>query len=175
MHHYNLKMLGLCETRWNGTERRRLMSGDTIIYSRHEEGHPHIHRVALLPTPEAAQGLLSWEPVSPRLLTARFNSKARKVTIIQCYAPTNAAETEKKETFYEQLQVVMDKLPGRDLKILMGDLNTKVGADNANGELVMRNHGVGIRMRMESDSLSSAPSRTWSLEVPCSSTSRSTR
>ena len=68
-------------------------SGDTIIYSGHEEGHPHVHRVALLLTPEAAQALLSWEPVSLRPLTARFNPKGRKVTVIQCYAPTNAAET----------------------------------------------------------------------------------
>ena len=145
MHRYNLKMLGLCETRWNGTGRMLLTSGDTIIYSGHEEEHPHLHGVALLLTPEAAQALLSWEPVSPRLLTARFNSKGRKVTVIQCYAPTNAAETEEKEAFYEQLQAVMDKLPRRDLKILMGDLNAKVGADNTNRELVMGKHGVGVQ------------------------------
>ena len=29
----------------------------------------------------------------------------------------------------------MDKLPRRDLKILMGDLNAKVGANNTNREL----------------------------------------
>ena len=89
MHRYNLKMLGLCETHWNGTGRMRLTSGDTIIYSGHEEGHPHVHGVALLLTPEAAQALLSSELVSPRLLTARFNSKGRKVTVIQCYARTH--------------------------------------------------------------------------------------
>ena len=61
MHRYNLKMLGLCETRWNGTGRTRLTSGDTIIYSGHDEGHPHIRGVALLLTPEEAQALLSWE------------------------------------------------------------------------------------------------------------------
>ena len=93
------------------------MSDDTIIYSRHEEGHPHIHGVALLLTPEAAQALLSWEPVSPRSLTARFNSKGRKVTVMQCKTPTNTAETKEKEAFYEQLQAVMDKLPRKDLKI----------------------------------------------------------
>ena len=147
MHRYNLKMLGLCETRWNGTGRMWLTSGDTIIYSGHEEGHPHVHGVALLLTPEAAQALLelSGEPVSSRLLTARFNSKGRKVTVIQCYAPTNAADTEEKETLYEQFQAVMDKLPRRDLKILMSDLNAKVGADNTNRELVMGKHGAGVQ------------------------------
>ena len=143
MHRYNLKILGLCETRWTGTGRTRLMSGDTIIYSGHDEGQPHAHGVALLMTPEATRALLSWEPVSPRILTARFNSKGRKVTILQCYAPTNAADIEDKESFYQQLQAVVDKTPKRDLKILMGDLNAKVGSDNTNSELIMGSHGTG--------------------------------
>ena len=76
---------------------------------------------------------------------ARFNSKGRKVAVIQCYAPINAAETEEKEAFHEQLQAVMDKLPRKELKILMGDLNAKVGADNTNRELVMGKNGVGVQ------------------------------
>ena len=43
MHRYNLKILGLCETRWNGSGRTRLTSGDTIIYSGQEEGQPHMY------------------------------------------------------------------------------------------------------------------------------------
>lgn len=39
----------------------------------------------------------------------------------------------------------MDKLPRRDLKILMGDLNAKVGADNTNRELDMGKYGVGVQ------------------------------
>ena len=143
MHRYNLKILGLCETRWNGSGRTRLTSGDTIIYSGQEEGQPHMYGIALLMTPEATQALLSWEPVSPRILTARFNSKGRKVTIFQCYAPTNTADMEEKEEFYDQIQAVIDRAPKRDMKILMGDLNSKVGTDNTDRELTMGRHGTG--------------------------------
>lgn len=125
--------------------KRENCSGDTIIFSGHDEGRPHICGVALLLTPEVAQALLSWDSVSLRLLTTRFNSKGRKVAVIQCYAPTNAAVTKETMTFYDQLQAVMYKLPKRDLKILIGDLNAKVGADNTNRELIMGKHGVGVQ------------------------------
>jgi exonuclease III len=56
--------------------------------------------------------------VSSRILTARFQSKGGKVIIVQCYTPTNKAEIEEKENFYEQIQAIIDKLSKRDMTIL---------------------------------------------------------
>jgi exonuclease III len=78
--------------------------------------------------------------VSLRILTARFNCKGRKVTIRQCYAHTNVADEKEKDEFYEQLQAILDKRPKRDLKLLMGDFNAKVGTDNMDRELIMSKH-----------------------------------
>ena len=118
MQRYNLKIIGLCETRWTGTGRTRLTCGDTIFYCGYEEGQPHMHGEAVLMTPEAARALLSWEPVSPRIILARTNCTGKKVTIVQCYAPTNTFSLESKEEFHEQIQATMDKIPNRDLKSL---------------------------------------------------------
>ncbi|WP_353806162.1 hypothetical protein, partial [Acinetobacter baumannii] len=73
----------------------------------------------------------AWEPVSSRLISARFNSKGRKITIIKCYAPTNAVTKEEKEEFYVALQSLLDRSPRRDMKVIMGDLNAKVGRENS--------------------------------------------
>ena len=145
MKRYNLKILGLSQTRWTGSGRTQLLSGDTIIHSGQNEAQTQTHGVALLMTPEAKRALLSWEPMSPRILTARFNSKGRKVTIIQCYAPTNLAAIEEKDEFSHQIQAALDKTLKRDMKILMADTNAKVGADNTNSEHIMGRHGIGVQ------------------------------
>ncbi|XP_059161684.1 uncharacterized protein LOC131944848 [Physella acuta] len=122
----------------------RLVSGETVIYSGHEdEDHEHTQGVAIMMSPEATNALIAWEPVSPRLIAARFNAKGRKTTLIQCYAPTKAATDEEKEDFYSALQAQIDKSPKRDIKIVMGDMNAKVGTENKERELTMGKNGIG--------------------------------
>ena len=89
---------------------------------------------------EAAQCLLEWELVSERTIRARFNSRWQQVTILQCYAPTNEAMEKVKDDFYDQLQMVLEQVPCRDVKIVMGDMNAKVGMDNTGSEEVMGKH-----------------------------------
>lgn len=43
------------------------------------------------------------------------------MTLFQCYAPTNDANEEVTNAFYEQLQHKLDNTPDHDIKIIMGD------------------------------------------------------
>lgn len=52
-------------------------------------------------------------------------------------------EDEIKQEFYEALQAELQKVPKQDLTILMGNLNAKVGSENAGYERVMGRHGCG--------------------------------
>ena len=76
-------------------------------------------------------------------MNACFNSRFAKPTVIQVYAPTNDAEDESKEEFYEQLQWEVEAAPRHDVLIVMGDLNAKIGEDNKGWEKVMGQHGLG--------------------------------
>jgi hypothetical protein len=44
------------------------------------------------------------------------------------FTPTADVEIEIKEIFYDQLISILAEVPKRDTKILMGDLNAKVGS-----------------------------------------------
>lgn len=95
MKRYHLDILGISESHWIGSGRQVLHEGSVILHSGHE--NTHTHGVAILISKEKAKTLLEWEPVSERLIQIRLNSKFCKLTILQCYAPTNEAEEEVKK------------------------------------------------------------------------------
>ena len=124
----------------------RLSSGEQLLYSGHiENGAPHTEGVALMLAPEAHAALIGWEPVNSRIITAKFTTKKKDIRLnnIQCYAPTNDAEEEKKDDFCRQLQAVLGRKGAKDITILMGDFNAKIGIDNTGYEDVMGSHGLG--------------------------------
>ena len=116
MENYGLKVLGLCETRWIQAGQSKLSTGELILYSGHSEANAHhTEGVGIMLSMEAQKALISWEPISSRIITAQFKTKDRriKLNVIQCYAPINDADEEVKEEFYSRLQATVGKVKGR--------------------------------------------------------------
>ncbi|VDP89527.1 unnamed protein product [Schistosoma mattheei] len=148
MRRYNLAVLGISETHGTQAEQKRLATGEMLLYSGHEKDNaPHTHGVVLMQSKVARYALKGWESHGSRIIKASFKTKKEGITmnIIQCYAPTNDSNDDIKDQFYERLKSIIEKCPKKDLTILTGDLNAKVGIDNTGYEDIMRRHGLEER------------------------------
>ncbi|VDP26957.1 unnamed protein product [Schistosoma margrebowiei] len=119
-----------------------------LLYSGNgEDNAPHTQGVALMLSKVSRNALVGWESHGSRITKASFKTKKEGIlmNIIQCYAPTNDSNDDIKDQFYERLQSFIERCPRKDLSILMGDLNAKVGIDNTGYEDIMGRHGLGER------------------------------
>ena len=67
------------------------------------------------------------------MISVHFQGKPFNITVIQVYAPnTNAKEAEVKR-FYEDLQDLLEPTPKKDVLVIIGDWNAKVGSQETPG------------------------------------------
>ena len=140
-------MLGVTESRWTGSGDFKHNSGVRVLYSGHlDEAQGHNQGVAFMLANTANKALISWLPHGPRIMEALFKTSNKKIDlrVILAYAPTEDKDAELKNDFYEQLdKVYRDGHKEKNITMLLGDLNAKVGATNENMEEVMGKHGLG--------------------------------
>jgi len=145
---FHLGILCLSETKRRGNGEELSSTGKTILLNSGEDLNQtgqRIGGVGIMLTKESRASLIDWKPISNRLMTARFRSGVRNITIINCYAPHEEKDENEKTHFYQQLNHVYDSSPRADIKIVIGDFNAKIGSDNAGVEKVMGRHGLGDR------------------------------
>ena len=127
MSRYHWNTVGLCEM-------RRKNFGEMSTDDRHkvyfsgEEGK-HEYGVGLLVHKDIVGAVLVCQPVSSRLISIRLRAAPFNITIIQVYAPTSGHDDSEVDHFYQQLQETIDKTPQKDILVVQGDWNAKVGKD----------------------------------------------
>ena len=79
------------------------------------------------------------------MISVRFQGKPFNITVIQAYAPTSNAEEAEVEQFFEDLQDLLVVTPKKDVLLIIGDWNTKVGSQEIPG--VTGKFGLEYRMK----------------------------
>jgi hypothetical protein len=67
------------------------------------------------------------------------------MTVIHVYAPTSSSSEEDIEAFYSDIDEVLSKTDKKDITILTGDWNAKIGNENKDWKSVMGRYGYGDR------------------------------
>ena len=96
-------------------------------------------------SPKAITGLIEYEPVSERIVRARIKGRTNNLTILSVYAPIRDATEQQKDQFYSDLQTVIDKIPRKDILLIGGDFNARIGRKLNNLEQAIGKHGLGDR------------------------------
>ena len=67
------------------------------------------------------------------MISVRFQDKPFSITVIQVYALTSNAEEAEVERFYEDLRDLLELIPKKDVLLIIGDWNAKVGSQETPG------------------------------------------
>jgi exonuclease III len=129
MRRTGVEMLGVSEIWWTG--KGYFESDDfTVYYS----GHDNMKRngVAIILKKNIAQTVLGYNPVNDRIISIRIQGRPLNITLMQVYAPTSDAEEVDIEEFYNKLQKAIDNTSKKDVLLVVGDLNAKVGNEEEN-------------------------------------------
>ena len=81
------------------------------------------------------------------MISVYFQGKPFNITLIQVYAPTSNAEEAEAERFYEDLQDLLELTPKKDVLIIIGGWNAKVGSQETPG--VTGKFGLGVQNEAE--------------------------
>ena len=68
-----LAILRVSKTKWTGSGKVQLASGETVLYSGlADDNAPHEKGVTMILPKDAGKSLKEWEPISERIIIARF-------------------------------------------------------------------------------------------------------
>ena len=121
----NINILGISELKWTGMG--QFNSDDHYIYYCGQESLRR-NGMAIIINKRVQNAVLECNLKNDRTISVHLQGKPFNIMVIQVYAPTSNAEEAEVERFYEDLQDLLEITPKRDVLLIIGDWNTKVGS-----------------------------------------------
>ena len=81
--------------------------------------------------------------LSDRISMMKLQTRQGNIRVINAYAPTLAASSDDKDSFYNQLEGAIREASRSERTILLGDMNARIGADHPSWPECIGKFGVG--------------------------------
>ncbi|XP_039760435.1 craniofacial development protein 2-like [Pararge aegeria] len=140
-----IHLLGLSETKWKKSGHFVSDLGNKIYFSGPEEESSR--GVAFIVPQKLDRCVMGYKAVNDRVITLKLKASPCHINIVQIYAPTAQSSEEDIEQFYISLVQTLENIPQREVTLVIGDLNAKVGrtSDDAHLRHLVGRFGIGER------------------------------
>jgi hypothetical protein len=120
---YKIYILAVQEMRWVGQsilEKKEC----TVYYSCHKSLHQCV--TGFIINKNIRHLVIDFQPINMRTCKIRLRGRFRNYIVICAHAPTEE-RNENEDAFYDILEKTYENCPVNDIKMILGDLNAKVG------------------------------------------------
>ncbi|KAI5613467.1 hypothetical protein C0J50_11355 [Silurus asotus] len=122
------------ETKWKGSKARNIGGVDG---KRNDVG--------VILKEEYSKSVVKVKRVSDRVMIVKEEVKGMMINVISAYAPQVGCEMKEKESFWSELDDVVDGVPRKERLVIGADFNGDVGEGNRGDEEVMGRYGFKER------------------------------
>lgn len=145
MERKKVHILGLSETKWRKSGHFVTESGNKVYFSGPE--NESSNGVAFIVPQQLDKCVVGYKPVNDRIITIKLNASPCCINIVQVYAPTSLSTEEEIEQFYSILVQTLEDIPKREVTLVVGDFNAKVGhtVDDDHLRRIVGKYGIGER------------------------------
>ena len=126
-------MTALQEMRWTSQGQTKLSSCD-VYHSGHASRHEFGCCFAV--TGDLRKIVSRFTAVDESLAAIRIKAKYFYISLICTHAPTEYKDDTTKDAFYDKFEVLYNRCPRSDIKMLVGDFNAKVWREGIFGPTV---------------------------------------
>lgn len=124
---YKLDILAIQEMRWTG---KGMMSGKDFSVCYSCDDRRHTFGTGFLISKKLQASIIDFRPYTPMLCKIRIRGTFFNYSIINAHSPTEDKSDTEKDAFYDLLDDAYSRCPRHDIKIIIGDMNAKIGKDD---------------------------------------------